>query len=272
MIDQKKLKKLIQSGIDKAVNVNISSDVPFSLEQIEVLEDLNEYCVNQVLSDEEVIFDPRKIPYKANQEMHDALTAMCLSQSLVNPNRKTIENKEFFAHNITIQVPEPGKKAINFGRIETAHVLDAVYPEISEDWKIYRDKKGMGIKALIDEKTNLEGLSNYQRGGDPIYEFARFHRKYTEKERAKENRARESAQEAFRNEMAKTLATKITEQQLLEGRNPMELMEMLFSPQRNQKPLQQISGKAREIDPKVEENISLLLEYSNTRDDNGRER
>lgn len=54
---------------------------------------------------------------------------------------------------------------------------------------IYRDRNGMGIKTLIDTKTNLVGLPDFSRGGDPVYEFARFHRKYTEKSIGSRSRA-----------------------------------------------------------------------------------
>lgn len=267
-MDNKKLHKMIHQAINKAVNVEIRSEIPFNYDQIEALDRLNEYCVNQVLNDTEVLFDPRKIGYKANQEMLTALTAMCLAQSLINPARKTGESKEFFQENITICVPESGVKLLCFGKINPDNVYQAVYPEIIDDWMIYRNKEGLGIQSLIDEKTNLAGLDNYQRGGNPLYEFARFHRKYTEKERKKEERARESAQEAFRNEMVKTLAARITEQQLLEGKNPMEMLELLFAPEKNRQQIKQISQKSREIDPQIENNIMKMLEYSNSRDDN----
>lgn len=157
---------------------------------------------------------------------------------------------------------EPGVKFISFGKIDPVNVQDAIYEDIIEDWKIYTDKEGLGIKSLVDEKTKLLGLDNYQRGGDPLYEFARFHRKYTEKEHRKEEKARESAQEAFRNAMAQTLATEATKQQLLAGKNPMELLELLFSPQTNRKQIKQISKESQEIDPKIQQNILLMLEHS----------
>lgn len=261
-MEQKKLEKIVVGIIDKAINLEIKSNVIFDVEQLEALAGLNEYCVNQVLNDIEVIRDPRKIPYKASQELYSSLIAICLAQSLTNPNRKTRENKEFFRDNITIDTQEPGVKFISFGKIDPTNVQDAIYEDIIEDWKIYRDKEGLGIKSLVDEKTKLVGLDNYQRGGDPLYEFARFHRKYTEKEHRKEEKARECAQEAFRNAMAQTLATEVTRQQLIEGKNPMELLELLFSPQTNRKQIKQISNKSQEIDSKIQQNILLMLEHS----------
>lgn len=269
MDGNQKLQKIIQGFIKRAIEIEIISEVPLSAEQLDALQDLNAYCVNQVLSDPEVAFDPRKINYKANQEFKMALLAMCLAQSMVNPSRRHKENKEFFDENICIYMNDAGQKVIGFGNILPENVSDAIFEEIVEDWKIYHDKEGFGIKALIDDKTNLVGLDNYNRGGDPIYEFARFRRKYTEKERFKEERRRESAQEAFRNAMVQTLALDVAKQQLLEGRNPLELLDQLFAP----------SGKyqgsrrgAQRVDPQIENNITKLLEHSNSDKDNSRER
>lgn len=92
-MEQKKLEKIVAGIINKAINLEIRSNVTFDFEQLEILAGLNKYCVNQVLNNIEVIRDPRKIPYKASQELHSSLIAICLAQSLTNPNRRTRENK-----------------------------------------------------------------------------------------------------------------------------------------------------------------------------------
>lgn len=262
MDGNKKLQKIIQGFIRRAIEVEIVSDVPLTEEQLDALQSLNAYCVNQVLSDPEVVFDPRKINYKANQELKMAVVAMCLAQSLINPVRRNKECKEFFDENINIYMRDEKHKVIDFGNLSPENVSDALFEEIIEDWKIYRDKEGFGIKALIDEKTNLTGLSNFNRGGDPIYEFARFRRKYTEKEKAKEEKRRESAQEAFRNAMVQSLANEVAKQQLLEGRNPLELLDQLFAPSGKYQGAQRVTQR---IDPQIENNITKLLEHSNSR-------
>ena len=149
---------------------------------------------------------------------------------------------------------------ISFGAINPDNVRAAIYWDVVEDWKIFRDREGHGIISLIDEKTNLAGLQGYKWGGDMFYEFARFQRKYTEKERKKEERARESAQNAFRNAMIQSVASKVAEQQLLEGKNPMEIVEMLFAPSNNRREVKRLAGKSNEVDPQVENNIFLMLE------------
>lgn len=254
-----KIQQIIQEFIDNSVNVELNCDVEFNNEQLDALWCLNEYCVHQSLYDPEVRRDPRKLSYKANQELHTALVAFCLSQSLINVQRRNVENKEYFSENISVGIVERGQKTISFGGLNKQNVQEAIFSEIIEDWKIYRDKEGFGIKALVDEKTNLTGLDNYQRGGDPVHEFARFHRKYTEKQCKREERARESAQDAFRNTMIQSLANKVTEQKLLEGKSMDEMMAMVDS-LFNSKP------RSKKIESKIEQRINTLL-LEHTRED-----
>jgi len=255
MVQDARVQKIIDQIINRAIEVTIVCEVALNPEQLKALHGLNAYCVQQLLTNPEVARDPRKLIYMTNQEMKTALVALCLAGNLINPMRKHREDLQFFSDNITVSIEEGNVKRIGFGQISPYEVQDAIYYDIVEDWKIYRDKEGQGIITLMDDKTNLVRLEGYKMGGNPLYEFARFHRKYTEKERKKEERAREEAQVAFRNEMARTIAHQVTQQQLLEGKNPMELMEMLFAPsprkseRRNQK-----------VDKEIEQNILLMLE------------
>ena len=254
--------KIIDQIIARATDVSIVSDVALNDEQLQALYSLNEYCVHQLLTNPEVARDPRKLIYMTNQEMKTALVAICLAGNLINPMRKRREDLQFFVDNITVSVEEGNVKRICFGKISPYDVQDAIYYDIVEDWKIYRDKEGQGIITLMDDKTNLVRLPGYKMGGNPLYEFARFHRKYTEKERKKEERARDEAQIAFRNEMARTIAHQVTQQQLLEGKNPMELMELLFAPtgRKSQEKIKKIAGQSKKVDKEIEQNIMLMLE------------
>ena len=255
MAQDARVQKIIDQLINRAIEVSIVADVALNEEQLKALHGLNEYCVQQLLTNPEVLRDPRKIIYMSNQEMKTALTAICLAGNLINPMRKHREDLQFFIDNITVSIEEGNVKRIGFGQISAYDVQDAIYSDIIEDWKIYRDKEGQGIITLMDDKTNLVRLEGYKMGGNPLYEFARFHRKYTEKERRKEERGREEAQIAFRNEMARTIAHQVTQQQLLEGKNPLELMEMLFAPGSRK------SGSGnRKVDKEIEQNILLMLE------------
>lgn len=266
-VDNEKARKAVFDIISRAIDVSIDSNVPLEDEHIDILHSLNEYSVNHVLSDPEIIRDPRKILYKANEELKTCLIAICLSQSLTNPLRKHRETKEFFINNIGITVNDNNVKYFSFGEIEPENVLEAINWDIAEDWKIFRDREGAGIISLINEKTNLTGLDNYKSGGDILYEFARFQRKFTEKERKKEERARESAQEAFRNAIVQSMATELAKQQLLEGKNPMELVELMFSPSSNRRDIRRLADKSKKVDSDLEHQINLLLENKSKKED-----
>lgn len=258
----RKVQDIIIQMIEDAKNVNIECEVPLAPEKLMQLKGLNAYCVNQVIQEPEVIRDPRKINYYTNQELKLALMAFCLSEALVNADRRNKETREFFAENITVYMKDPHTKKISFGVIENYKVDAAIYNEIIEDWKIYRDREGFGIKALIDNKTNLTGLADYMRGGDPVYEFARFHRKYTEQEHRREEQNRQATEQAFRNGLVQSLAQELSKQQLLEGRNPMEILEMIFP--KNQKQMPSLPKPQPELDPKVEQQVLRFLEHTNS--------
>lgn len=261
---QQKLQEIISRLIEQAANVNVECEFPLAPEKLALLKGLNAYCVSQVLYDPEVCRDPRKINYFANQELKLAVMAFCLSEALVNPQRRNRETKEFFAENITVYMRDEHTKIISFGALEHYKADAALYHEIIEDWKIYRDHEGLGIKALVDNKTNLAGLSDYMRGGDPVYEFARFHRKYTEQEHRRQEQNRQATEQAFRNGIVQSLAQEISKQQLLEGRNPMELIDMIFH--KNIAEHTALPPQEKGLDPQVENQVQRLLEHSNNRE------
>ena len=261
-----KFQKIIRNFIHRAAEAKIVSEIPLEQEQLNALQELNRYCVNQVLNDTEVIYDPRKINYKSNQELKAALVAMLLSRALTDPSRRRVENKEYFAENVTVYMQSDDTKVLGFGELAPYQVQESLYPEIINDWMIYRDNAGLGIKALIDNKTNLVGLDTYRAGGDPIYEFARFHRKYTEKEHEKEEKRRESAQEALRNALVQSLAAEVSKQQLLAGQDPLALIDRLLTSAGQYKTQQ----KTQQIDKQIENDITRLLEYDDR--DNSRQR
>lgn len=223
----------IQSLIDQAMSCTIVCNVELHPEQMDALQNLSDYCVNLVLQTPEVMREPLKIVYKSNEEFKIALVAFCLCQSLTNPRRKMRENKEFFEKNITVYHHANNVKEVNFGAINPLNVAEAINWEIVEDWKLYRDNECGGIKALVDEKTKLTGLDTYKRGGDPLYEFARFHRKFTEKENKIAEQSKIEAQNAFRNAVVQSVATEVAKQQLSQGKNPMDIINSLLSQEDN---------------------------------------
>nr|QJR98165.1 hypothetical protein PlAlph_1690 [uncultured Alphaproteobacteria bacterium] len=219
----------IQNLINQALSCTVMSRIPLSGEQMDALQNLNEYCVNLALQMPEVAKKPLKVVYKSNEEFKIALMAFCLCQSLTNPRRKLRENKEFFEKNITIYHLPNNVKEIDFGEILPENVAEAINWEVLEDWKLYRDNESGGIKALVDEKTRLTGLETYRRGGDPLYEFARFHRKFTEKENKIAEESRIQAQNSFRNAVIQSVTSEVAKQQLLAGMNPMDIINTLLS-------------------------------------------
>lgn len=219
----------IQELVNQAFNAEIETSVALDAEQLDALRNLNEYCVHSAWNNPEVVKRPLKIAYKTNDELKQALVAICLSYALVNPRRKNWENKEFFEKNIFIHPRPNNVKFIDFGDIAAETVQTAICWEIIEDWKLYNDRDCGGIRALIDEKTNLTGLDNYAVGGNRLYEFARFQRKFTEKTRIKEEKQKDAAKEAFRNAVMQSVAAEVTKQQLLEGKNPLDIIDNLLS-------------------------------------------
>lgn len=242
--------KDMQELINLAFAAIIQTSTELADDQLEALENLNQYCVHTSLYSPEVIKKPLKVVYKTNEELKKALVAVCLAYSLVNPRRKLRENKEFFDKNINIYQRQGNIKFIDFGEISPSTVQAAIYWDIIEDWKLYNDRECGGIKALIDEKTHLTGLNNYIRGGDPLYEFARFHRIYTEETKRQEEKSKTSAEDAFRNAVVQSVATEVTKQQLAEGKNPMEIIESLLNQVASHQPkkLEQQPTPTRQID------------------------
>ncbi len=217
-----------QSLIDMALQCTVSSLVPLNQEQLDALQNLNEYCVHLALQNPEVAKAPLKIIYKSNEEFKMALVAFCLAFSLTNPRRKLVEDKDFFEKNITIYHKPNNVKEISFGEIDPRTVIEAINWDIVEDWKLYRDSERDGIRALVEEKTNMLGLEDYKRGGNPLYEFARFHRKYVEKERKVQQKSKQEMQNAYRNAVISSVTSEVAKQQLLEGKSPVDIINALL--------------------------------------------
>ncbi len=228
---QQLIEEAINKIIERACNQQIQSNIALDEEQLELLRQLNIFCVHQSLYDSEVKRDPRKIPYMSSRELKIALISLCLARSLMNPRAPKNYNKEYFEENINIETLNSNIKNITFKNISEKEVDKALNIELICDWMIYRDQNGKGIRALMDEKNFYQDLEDYQKGGHPVYEFARFERKFYEHKQGKERIAKENAQEAFRNTIVQQVATEIAKQQIALGQNPMELVNLLFSSQ-----------------------------------------
>ena len=230
--EQKKLRKqekIVLNFAEKCAAMKIKSNMPLSDEQLLLLQKIHILAINCALAMPEVIHDPRKISYMANEELRIALAAILLTHALINHLSKAKYTKEFFKWNIEIYTNSEGtEKHIDFMETEENIVTAAIYDEVVYDWMIYRAPGGRGIKALSDEKTFSQGLENFYRGFSPISEFSRFERKLFEFRQKKLLEQKESAQQTFRNTIVQQVAQEAAKQ-LLQQNDPMELAKALFA-------------------------------------------
>ena len=202
----------------------IQTNIPLSDESLRGLYRLNSFSHYQAAHDFEVQCMPAKATYKVNQELKLALVALMTTCSLLDPNREGQETEKFFEKEIKIIQKNTMQKYIDFGRIRPFLIQNFLIPEIVDDWILYRDVAGDGIHALMDRKTALQGLSSYMRGGNPVYEFSRFYRKFMEDKIAKKR----ASQNDFKKIAMKTLSEQIIQQQLAAGHSAHEILEHIM--------------------------------------------
>ena len=135
------------------------------------------------------------------------------------------ETEDFF--NKKIQIIQSNSKAKNiiFEDIRPYLLDNFLIPELVDDWITYRDCNGDSIYALMDKKTRLQRLETYSRGGDPVYEFARFYRKFMEDKIQKQDVLKQKMQDTA----LKSLTDALVQQQLEQGINPSEILNNLLS-------------------------------------------
>jgi len=244
--------KIKEDLVNKAMECQIDSNIPLSDEDKSLLYQLNQFAVMQMEDDAEVLRDPRKIFYKADEELKTGLVALSLAIALTKHYSHKVYSKEFLADNIRIENKHSGDiKRIDFGNINSELAADILEEGLIFDWMVYRDNKGRGIMGLADYKgVDLEADSEFRRGGTPVYEFARFERKYYKYMREKISRQKDDMQDAFRKvfaeEAAKQLAAQI---------NPVEFAAKLFT---SNNPAKEISNMLKMLDNKSEQ---LKIEY-----------
>lgn len=194
-------------------------------EQLNLLQKLNIFAVYQVTHDSEVRSMPVKAFYKVNQELELALVALMTTCSMLDPKREGNETEKFFEKEIKIIQKDSTQKYIDFGRIRPFLLQNFLIPEIVDDWILYRDVASDGIYALIDRKTELQGLPSYSRGGSPVYEFARFYRKFMEDKILHKRKS----QNDFKESLIKTLSEQIVHQQLEQGYSAQEILNHIMN-------------------------------------------
>lgn len=215
----------IQKNVTILEQQKIQTSVLLSSEQLDLLQKLNIFAVYQVTHDSEVRSMPVKAFYKVNQELELALVALMTTCSMLDPKREGNETEKFFEKEIKIIQKDSTQKYIDFGRIRPFLLQNFLIPEIVDDWILYRDVASDGIYALIDRKTELQGLPSYSRGGSPVYEFARFYRKFMEDKILHKRKS----QNDFKESLIKTLSEQIVHQQLEQGYSAQEILNHIMN-------------------------------------------
>ena len=209
----------------EASPVQLITSVPLTDEQMRLIYLLNDFAIHQAEYDKEVQCFPAKMLYKVNDELKLALVALLTTCSLLDPKRHGNEAQKFFEDQIKIIQNQKKQKVIDFGTIRPQLVQQSLIPEIIDDWILYRDVNGDGIHALMDRKTNLQGLATYARGGHPVYEFARFYRRFMEDKLAKQLKEKQTLKEIA----IKSLTDQVIQHQLANNHSPQMLLENILS-------------------------------------------
>lgn len=227
--------------IQKAHECTISTNPGLSYPQMEQLIKLHSFAIYQAQNNTEVKHLPSKLTYTINQELKLAIVALLTTCSLLDYTRHGKETEDFF--NKKIQIIQSNSKAKNiiFEDIRPYLLDNFLVPELVDDWITYRDCNGDSIYALMDKKTRLQRLETYSRGGDPVYEFARFYRKFMEDKIQKQDVLKQKMQDTA----LKSLTDALVQQQLEQGINPSEILNNL------------LSGDI--LTPQIESNKPLLL-------------
>ena len=199
--------------------------VPLSDAQMDLIALLNDFAIHQAEYSPEIRQFPAKMMYKVNDELKMALVALLTTCSLLDPMRHGNETQQFFDKQVKIMQDTNGKKIIDFGYIRPKLVQQCLIPEIVNDWILYRDVNGDGIHALMDRKTYLQGLATYERGGHPVYEFARFYRRFMEDKISKKMNENKKVKEIA----IKSLTDQVIQKQLEAGNSPQKILESILS-------------------------------------------
>ena len=237
-----KLEKIREDLLNEAINCRVISNVLLSDDEANLLYQLGCFAVMQVEDDVEFLKDPRKVFYKSDEELKIGLVALGLAVALTKHFSRKLYNKEFFEGNIKIDRQKSGEvKKIDFGNISRELLDDMLDENLIFDWMVYRDNKGRGIMGLADYKgIDLEDDTNFRRGGTPVYEFARFERKYYKYMRGKVSRQKDDMQDAFRRVFAEAVAKQLASQM-----DPVEFTAKLFS---SQDPAKEIENMLKSMD------------------------
>ncbi len=213
----------LETAIQNAQQNRIYSSHPLTEEQFELLACLNSFAIHQATNNFEVKKMPAKLLYKVNEELKLALVALLTTCALLNPKRHTTDTEIFFQTQLKIIQKDAHRKQIDFGEINPVLLEQFLIQEMVNDWILYRDICGDGIYALVDQKTALQGLDSYHKGGSPVYEFARFYRKFMEQK----IKGKQKLNESFQEIAMKSLSEKLIQEQMEKGISPAKILQQI---------------------------------------------
>ena len=215
----------MQETITSLNQEQIDTSIVLPQEQAALLAELNAFAHYQIAHDREVWRMPAKGTYKVNAELKLALVALLTTCSLLDYKREGQEAEKFFEAEIKIVQKNSAQKYIDFGRIRPVLILNFLVPEIVQDWILYRDVNGDGIHALVDKKTDFQGLTTYARGGNPVYEFSRFYRKFMEHKIAR----KKATQNDLKKIAMKSLCDELVQRRLASGGSAGEILDHILN-------------------------------------------
>lgn len=190
---------------------------------------LHIFCCQRAIHSYEVRHNPFLLGFRALEEMRLALIAIMISARLVNPSWPYSMDKEFFKRNIITDISADNETIITFQRMTSEMINLGITDEIITDWMIYRAYDNNGIRTLMDVKNHLMTLPEYQRGGEPIMEFARFERKWREHTNKKKVAQTEALDLEFRKNLVKSVAEQLANNLLNSGLSNAEILDQAYN-------------------------------------------
>ncbi len=215
------MKISLNEAINLEKKIQLDTIPELDAQQMALLNKLHLFAIHQTSYNEEAKRIPVKMSYKVNDELKLAIIAILTTCSLLDIKRSGRENRKFFEDQIKIIQKDNTAKTIDFGKIRPGLLQEFLVPEIVEDWILYRDVNGDGIYALMDSKTYLQGLKDYAKGGEPVYEFARFYRTYMRDRLFQQTEQKKRVQDIA----VRSLIDQVIQQRLADGCSPQTLLE-----------------------------------------------
>lgn len=219
---------VMQDFVNKAIERPMDIKPQANEETLKQLYRLHLFCCQRTIHSYEVRHNPFLLGFRALEEMRLALRAIMISARLTNPSWSYSLDKDFFIKNIYVDISSDNKTVLRFNRMTSDMIDLAINEDIVTDWMIYRAYDNNGIRTLMDVKNNLLTLPNYQRGGEPIMEFARFERKWREHTNKKEIKKNDALDLEFRKNLVKSVAEQLAANLINSGMSAADILDQAY--------------------------------------------